>query len=98
MSATCSTNIDLKLHCTLDTDIRMVSTSFIIHFSSGGGYILSKKALRKFVEELFLGNKSNCVYDYQNGDTAMDDIYTGKLPPFIHFHILNDTASSRDLP
>jgi hypothetical protein len=46
--------------------------------SKGGGYVLSKKALKKFVEELFLGNKSECRYNYENAGSEMDDVYTGE--------------------
>jgi hypothetical protein len=55
---------------------------FPVAFSSllflGAGYVLSKKALRKFVEKLFQGNNTNCIYNIPNGDPAMDDIYTGQ--------------------
>jgi hypothetical protein len=45
----------------------------------GGGYVLSKKALRKLVEELIPLNKSTCIpYDGSDRQTA-EDVNTGDI-------------------
>jgi hypothetical protein len=47
-------------------------------FMAGGGYILSKKALRKLVEEIIPQNKTNCIPVMPKNQT-LEDKYTGEV-------------------
>jgi hypothetical protein len=42
---------------------------------AGGGYILSKKALKKLVEDILPKNLPNCGRDWN----TIDDLFTGKF-------------------
>jgi hypothetical protein len=46
-------------------------------FSSGAGYVLSKKALKKIVEKLLPANHSNCLQVFPHEKQSLDDVFTG---------------------